>query len=531
MVRAYALGPFLLDTQSDLLWRGTQPMALGRRAIALLRALVERPGAVVSKDVLIEAAWSGQAVEESNLTVQIAALRRALGEEPGGDRWIETMPRRGYRFVGPVLTKEENDATAAGAQVTPRSEAITESSTEPLRALPDKPSIAVLPFANLSGDPEQEYFTDGMVEEIITALARIPWLFVIAASLSFTYKRQAVDVRRIGRELDVCYLLQGSVRKAGGQLRITAQLIEAATGTHLWADRFDGSLEHVFELQDQVAISVAGVIEPALEAAEIRRSAERPTNDFTAYDLYLRALALSFSWERDDAMRALGLLEQAIERDPRYGLALIEAASRYTELHVNGWYESSEAICRKGIKLARRALEVAPDDPNVLHKAARALAYFGEDIGAAIALLDRSLKLNPNSARAWMWGGWIRLWAGQPDLAIKHFETSWRLNPRVARANPLMGIGVAHFFARRFEEANAALLQSLQEKPNWVPSYRFLAACYAHMGRLDEAKETLKQLRTQTNAVIPSVSHWRNPEHRELFLTGLHAAAGHVIAN
>jgi TolB-like protein/DNA-binding winged helix-turn-helix (wHTH) protein len=544
MATVYVLGPFRLDVQSELLCRGTEPVTLGRRAIALLRALIERPGAVVSKDALIDAGWSGQAVEESNLTVQIAALRRALGEEPGGDRWIETMPRRGYRFVGPIVTKEENGAIAAAVQVdtaptrrgdperrqiTVRFEPAPESLREWPLALPDKPSLAVLPFQNLSGDPEQEYFTDGMVEEIITALARIRWLFVVAASSSFTYKGKAVDVRRIGRELGVRYLLEGSVRKAGGRVRITAQLIEAATGAHLWADRFDGSLEGVFELQDQVAISVAGVIEPALEGAEIRRSAERPTNDVTAYDLYLRALALSFSWGRDDTTRALGLLEQAIERDPRYGLALIEAASRYTELHVNGWYEDPEAIRRTGVELSRQALQVAGDDPNVLSKAARALAYFGEDIGAAIALLDRSLTLNPNSTRAWMWGGWIRLWAGQPDLAITHFETSVRLNPRVARTNPLMGIGVAHFFARRFEEAKAALLGSLQEKPDWVPSYRFLAACYAQMGRLDEAEETVKRLRTLTNAVIPSVTHWRNAEQRELFLSGLRlAAGGHV---
>jgi adenylate cyclase len=528
MRTVYTLGPFRLDIEGDLLWRGTQPAALGRRAIALLRALVEHPGVVVSKDALVDAAWPGQAVEESNLTVQIAALRRVLGEEPGGDHWIQTMPRRGYRFVGPVLTTEENAATAAVAPVDTAPTEYRDVERRQLPPLPDKPSIAVLPFANISGDPEQEYFTDGMVEEIITALARIRWLFVTAATSSFTYKGQAVDVRRIGRELGVRYVLEGSVRKASGQVRITAQLIDAATGAHLWADRFDGSLEGVFELQDQVAISVAGVIEPALEAAEIRRSAERPTNDVTAYDLYLRAQALSFSWERDDAMRGLGLLEQAIKRDPRYGLALIEVASRYTELHINGWCEDPEVICRKGVEFARRALEMAPDDPNVLHKAARALAYFGEDIDAAVALLDRSLKLNPNSARAWMWGGWIRLWAGQPDLAIEHFETSWRLNPRVARANPLIGIGVAHFFTRRFEEARATLLQALQEKPNWVPIYRFLAACYAHMGRLDEAKETVKQLRTLTNAILPSVTHWRNPEHCALLLSGLHAAAGEV---
>jgi len=230
MGTAYALGPFRLDTQGDLLWRGTEPTALGRRAIALLRALVERRGAVVSKDALIDAAWSGQVVEENNLTVQIAALRRVLGEEPGGDRWIETMPRRGYRFVGPVRTTEQNDAIV-------RSEPAPKSSVEATLALPDKPSLAVLPFQNLSGDREQEYFTDGMVEEIITVLAHIRWLFVIAASSSFAYKGQAVDVRRIGRELGVRYLLEGSVRTAGGQVRITAQLIEAATGAHLWITR------------------------------------------------------------------------------------------------------------------------------------------------------------------------------------------------------------------------------------------------------------------------------------------------------
>jgi TolB-like protein/class 3 adenylate cyclase len=392
--------------------------------------------------------------------------------------------------------------------------------------LPDKPSIAVLPFQNMSGDPEQEYFADGMVEEITTALSRIRWLFVIARNSSFTYKGQAIDVKQVGRELGVRYVLEGSVRKAGGRVRITAQLIDAESDVHLWAERFDGSLEEIFELQDQVAISVAGVIEPTLQAAEIRRSAERPTSDVTAYDLYLRALALAFSWEKDPIIRALDLLEQAIERDPRYGSALVEAASRHFEIHVNGWTDDPEATCGRGIDLVRRALRVAGDDPNVLSRAAYVLGYFGEEIDAAIALLDRGLELNPSSARGWQYSGWLRCWTGQPDLAIKHFETALRLNPREQRANPIMGIGVAHFFARRFEEAKATLLQSLQEKPNWVPTYRFLASCYAHMGRLEEAQETIKRLRTLTNVVVPGAENWRNPEHRELFLSGLHLAAG-----
>jgi tetratricopeptide (TPR) repeat protein len=195
-------------------------------------------------------------------------------------------------------------------------------------------------------------------------------------------------------------------------------------------------------------------------------------------------------------------------------------------MHVNGWSENPEVSRRKGIEFARQALQVAGDDPNVLSKAAYALAYFGEEIDVAIALLDRGLELNPSSARGWQWSGWLRLWAGQPDLAIAHFETSLRLNPREQRANPFMGIGVAHFFARRFEEARATLRRSLQEKPNWVPSYRFLASCCAQMGRLDEARDTVKLLRTLTNVVVPTATHWRNAEHRELYLSGLRLAVG-----
>jgi adenylate cyclase len=398
--------------------------------------------------------------------------------------------------------------------------------TMPALPLPDKPSIAVLPFANMSGDPEQEYFTDGMVEEIITALSRIRWLFVIARNSSFTYKGQAIDLKQVGRELGVRYVLEGSVRKGGNRVRITAQLIDAQSGAHLWADRFDGALEEVFDLQDKVAISVAGVIEPTLQAAEIRRSAELPTNDTAAYDLYLRALAFAFSWERDALSKSLDLLGQAIERDPRYGLALILAARCHADLDVNGWTDYPETSRRNGVDLARRALGVAPGDPEVLAVAANVLTYFGEDIHAGIQLVDRALELNPSFARGWQQSAWLRLWAGEPDTAIKHFETSLRLSPREHRSNPFMGIGVGHFFARRFEEARKMLVLALQEKPNWVPTHRFLASCYAHMGRLDEAQEAVKQIRNLTNVVVPSATNWRKPDQRELYLSGLRLAMG-----
>jgi TolB-like protein/class 3 adenylate cyclase len=394
--------------------------------------------------------------------------------------------------------------------------------------LPDKPSIAVLPFQNMSGDPEQEYFADGMVEEIITALSRIRWLFVIARNSSFTYKGQAIDVKQVGRELGVRYVLEGSVRKARGRVRITAQLIEAETDAHLWAERFDGSLEEIFDLQDNVASNVAGVIEPALQGAEMSRSAQRPTNDLTAYDLYLRALTPIRSGEvgRESYVEALDLLNQAIQRDSRYAPALALAASCRSSLDVAGWIGDAGANRDEALELTRRALAAGRDDPNVLAYGAYVLAYFGEDIIAAIALIDRCLELNPSFAVGWWRSGWLRLWAGQPDLAIEHFETGLRLSPRVRIHDPLLGIGVGHFFARRFDEARTMLLRSMQENPNWVPAYRFLASCYAQMGRLGDAREIIERLQILTDIVVPHATHWRNPEHREFYLEGLRLAMG-----
>jgi adenylate cyclase len=310
------------------------------------------------------------------------------------------------------------------------------ASAQPVLPLPDKPSIAVLPFANMSGDPEQEYFVDGMVEEIITALSRIRWLFVIARNSSFTYKGQAVDVKQIGRELGVRYVLEGSVRKAGMQVRITGQLIDALTGTHLWAGRFDGSLEDIFELQDRVAVSVAGVIEPALQAAEMRRSIERPTPDLGAYDLHLRALAVFFPQTKERIFATLRLLEQAIAIDRHYGPALSWAAICHMQLVTNGWAEAPETSRRKAIDLARQALQVGENDPAILANAAFVLAQFGEDIGAMIGLVDRALALNPGYARGWFVSGLLRVFAGEHDLAIEHLEASLRLSPRERIGTP-----------------------------------------------------------------------------------------------
>jgi adenylate cyclase len=405
---------------------------------------------------------------------------------------------------------------------------VTPTESGPALTLPDKPSIAVLPFQNMSGDPEQEYFADGMVEEIITALSRIRWLFVIARNSTFTYKGQSVDVKRVGRELGVGYVLEESVRKSGGRVRITAQLIDARSGAHLWADRFDGSLEEVFELQDQVASSVAGVIEPTLQAAETRRSNERPTGDLTAYDLVLRAIPHVLSRERERLILARNLLGDAIKRDPQYGTALGWASGVYTQLDINGWAEDRETARREGVDLAHRALQAAPDDPEALAVSALTFGYFSsEDIEAAKTVIDRSVALSPSRAHSWLVSGWIRLWAGEPETAIEHFNTSLRLNPRGLRPMHTLGIGIAHFFRRRFGEALPILHASHQELPNFGETYRFLAATYAHLGRLDEARDMIARLQAVTPALLArDVTHWRNAEQRELLLSGLRLAAG-----
>ena len=438
-----------------------------------------------------------------------AAGKLDLAFEDIGEQQLKNIARpvRAYRVI----------ASAGSASVR----------ADPILALPDKPSIAVLPFANMSGDPEQEYFADGMVEEIITALSRIRWLFVIARNSTFTYKGQAIDVKRVGRELGVRYVLEGSVRKAGGRVRITAQLIEAETGAHLWADRFDGSLDDVFELQDQVAKSVAGVIEPALQAAETARSANRPTVDLTAYDLYLRADAMILP-SATQIPEALRLLEQAIEHDPNYGPALGLAARCCLRLVADGRSGNPEADSRKGIDFARRALRVASDDPGALTDAAAVLAYFCEDIGAMIMLIDRALALNPSFARGWYSSGVLRRWAGQPEVAIEHVKAALRLSPRARVGTSLATLGSAYFVSRRFDEAVPSLLLAIQEDPNFPDPYRYLAACYAHMGRLDEARATLQRLKGITRVVMPRSTMLQHPEHRELFLSGLRLAAGEV---
>jgi TolB-like protein/DNA-binding response OmpR family regulator len=391
-VEGLSLGRFRLDLGRRELSRDGQPLRLHRHPLGILCALAEAQGGIVSREELMARLWPGRTVEEGNLHVHVSALRKALDEHGGGHSLVVTV-LGGYRLAYPGS----------------RSNQLAEGSVPTHLSLPDKPSIAVMPFQNFGGDPDEEYFADGMVEEIITALSRIRWLFVIARNSSFTYKGQAVDVKRIGRELGVRYVLEGSVRRAGGRVRIIAQLIEAETGAHLWAERFDGSLEAVFDLQDKVAISVAGVIEPTLQAAEIRRAAAQPRNNPTAYDLYLRALRTTTSWEKKDYLESLDWLSQATKQNATYGPALALSAVYHTALSASGWTDDPEATRQTAISLARRAVRNAGDDAATLGQAAYVLAYFGEDIDAATALIDRSLQINPSFSDGWRWSRMVKI--------------------------------------------------------------------------------------------------------------------------
>ena len=501
-----SFGRFRLDLRRRELLRDGQPVRIHRRALGILCALAEAKGEIVSKDELMVRLWPGRVVEEGNLHVHVSALRKSLDEHGEGHSFVITVPGRGYRLA---------DLTGL------RSAQLAEGSSPPQLPLPDKPSIAVMPFANLSGDPDREYFADGMVEEIITALSRIRWLFVIARNSSFTYKGQAVDVKQIRRELGVGYVLEGSVRKGAGRLRISARLIEAESGGHLWADHFDGTLDDIFDIQDRVAISVAGIIEPTLQSAEVDRVRRRPTKDLTAYDLFLHALSHWRMATEKASLRALELLNEAIERAPLFAPAHALSAFCHQQLYISGWARDPEQSRLDGIQSARAALHISNDDPMVLGLAAYTLGAAGEDIIEALELIERSLRLNPSSTESWRWSGWLRLWSGDPDLAISHFENALRLNPRDGHPGILMGIGVCHFFSCRFQEAIELFIRSLQLHASWVPTFRFLAASYWHLGQIEDARNVIRQLKNLTDIIIPPVDHWRKPEHRDLLLSGL----------
>jgi TolB-like protein len=479
----HKFGPFRLDRNGGLLFRGAEPTPLGQRAVALLGALIERAGTPVSKDALIEAAWPGLAVEDSNLTVQIAALRRLFTAEPDGDRWIETLPRRGYRFIGPIVVTEDSDAGTATEDVLPT------------LAVPDAPSIAVLPFQNMSGDVEQEYFADGIVEEIITALSRFRHLFVIARNSSFTYKGRAVDVKQIGRELGVRYLLEGSVRKSMNRVRIAGQLIDAATGKQLWADRFDGALEDIFELQDQVTASVVGAIAPKLEQAEIERAKHKPTESLVAYDFFLRGMAKAHQETNEAVSEALRMFYTAIDLDAEFASAHGMAAYCFVLRRIYLWMTAAGEELAETARLARRAAESGWDDAVALARGGHALATAVGDLDRAAGMIDRACTLNPNLALAWYASGWLRNVLGEPETAIEHLARAMRLNPRDPEISRMQaGMAFALFLCSRYDDALSWARTASLLRPDYPTPIRVAAASSALAGQLDVARKCIERL-------------------------------------
>jgi TolB-like protein len=485
MATGYIIGPFRLDANAAILFRGGSPVALGQRAIGVLRVLVERAGAPVSKDTLITSAWAGLIVEESNLPVQIAALRRALGEEPGGERWIETMPKYGYRFVGPV-SPDNQTSTAASPP----------AATEVL-PLPVQPAVAVLPFQNMSGDPQQEYFADGVVEEIITTLSRFRSLFVIARNSSFTYKGRSVDVKQIGRELGVSFVLEGSVRRSADRVRITAQLIDASTGAHLWADRFDGALADIFDLQDQIARQVVGLLVPKLEHSAIERAKRKPTESLGAYEYYLRGTAAIYRFTiREANVEALQMFRRAIELDPEFAAAYGMAAYCYVKDRTNRW--PTDDLARdiaETDRLARNAIRLGSDDALALATSAGALAYVVRDLDTGAACIDQALQVNPNLMWASYFAGFIKSWMGEPEAAVSHLALAMRLSP-VDPLMPLMQVAMAHahFFAGRYGEASSWATAALRGTPRLLPALRIGAAADAFAGQMEPAQKAVARL-------------------------------------
>src|SRR5882762_7602047 len=366
---------------------------------------------------------------------------------------------------------------------------LSSKTAQPL-PLPDKPSIAVLPFHNMSVDPEQEYFADGMVEDIITGLSRSKSLFVIARHSTFTYKGKAVDIKQVGRELGVRYVLEGSVRKAGNRVRITGQLINAETANHIWVDRYDSTLEDIFDLQDRVTTSVIGAIAPQLEWAEIARAQRKPTESLQAYDYYLRALASFYRFTPEANIEALKLTRTANNLDPGYAAPFALGATCYVQRWGFGWNIADAEDETEARRLTRRALELGKDDPQVLALAGQALGLFIGELQEGSALLARAISLDPNLAAARFWNGYVQLYLGDGDAAIEQFQTGIRtspLDPRIYLAQN--GIAAAHFSAGRYEDGSLWAKIAVQQNPNFVAAHHTLMACLAMAGRVEEARQ------------------------------------------
>jgi adenylate cyclase len=461
--------------------------------------------------------------------VNVAARLEALAE-PGGicvSRVVRDQVRDKVEFGFEDLGEQQVKNIARPVRVYRIAFAETARTNAPL-PLPDKPSLAVLPFQNMTGDAEQDYFVDGIVEEITTAISRLPWLFVIARNSSFTYKGRAVDVKQVARELGVRYVLEGSVRKAGNRVRIAGQLIDTTTGAHLWAERFDGAIDDIFELQDQVASHVVGAIEPRLRVSEIERATRKPPKSLDAYDLYLLARARFHNYSKESLREAISLLKRALSIDPSYAPATAMVGFCRLVQTGRGWGPLPDAEIQETLRLARRALDVGKDDPDVLWMGGWTISGLAGEHSAGGSAIARALALNPNSAYAWMANGSVRCYQNQPDAAIKSFERAIRLSPFDPHGwDFAAGLAFAHLLAGRYQEASEWAERSLHELPQHAPTVRIKVISCAHLGRITEARAWLERLlEFEPGLTIAKIkaSPAYSPEHQAMRIEGFRKA-------
>jgi adenylate cyclase len=510
----YFFEHYAFDTDRRELRRGPDVVSTTPQVFDLLDYLIRNRERVVSKDDLIKAIWNGRSVSDAALTTRLNAARGAIGDSGEEQRFIKTLPRKGFRFVGQVREAREVAGPNPG------------DAPENALALPDKPSIAVLPFENMSGDPEQEYFADGMVEEIITALSRFKWLFVIARNSSFTYKGKAVNVKQVGHELGVRYVLEGSVRKAAGKVRITGQLIDAVTGANIWADRFERDLTDVFALQDEVTAAVVSAIQPKLLQTEIAMAMRRRPENLTAYDYYLRALP-QFNLETREGLReTIRLAHRALELDPMFGLAAALAGGCHMRNVVWGYAADPQFDRKEAVRLSRLALSADDDDPDALAAASVISAFMVGDRESGIEMSDRAVALNPNSFDAWNARGWVYKVAGLPEEAIRSLERAMRMSPVDPRLYQVFsGMALALIELRRFDEAIVAAKKAQRQRPSYPPAHYCLASAFAHLGRDADAREAAARLLEVDPAFTISARMGRRRQaHAKLLIEGLRKA-------
>jgi TolB-like protein len=481
----YLFEEYVFDTKRRELRRRGDIVSVAPQVFDLLNYLISNRERVVSKDELISAIWNGRVVSDVALTTRLHAARTAIGDSGAEQRLIKTLPRKGYRFVAQVRQSQQSAGMVSADNMG--------EAPKRVLMLPDKPSIAVLPFQNMSDDPDQDYFIDGMVEEIITALSKFKSLFVIARNSSFTYKGRAVDIKLVGRELGVRYLLEGSVRKVARKVRIISQLIDAQTGMHVWADRFEGDLDDVFTLQDRMTESVVSAIEPKVFQTEVDLAAHRLNNADT-YDLCLRATPHLHSYTRSGSAEALRLASQALEIDPRCALAATLAGSCYLQSVTQGWATNPRSELAEGLRLLQLALSIDGNDHLALSLLGYAAAWSG-DFDTAMEMVDRAIASNPNAAFAWGLRGWTYRVAGRPEEAIRSFERAARLSP----FDPLLfvwltGMGVAFVGLGRFDEAVAAARKAIGQNRAFAAAFRCLTTALVHLGREAEATEAAARL-------------------------------------